>query len=64
MKFLIKTFDKKNKTLYEVRSDKIEIIENKALLYAAMGLNYKVYSDIDGLGIVEISLTGNGGFIC
>lgn len=64
MKYLIKAYDKKSKTLYQVQSDDIKIIEDKALLYAAQGLDYKVYSDLDGLGIHEIELTGNGGYIC
>ena len=64
MKFLIKAFDKKSKTLYQVQSDDIKIIEDKALLYAAQGLDYKVYLNTDDIGYTEIALTGDGGYIC
>ena len=68
MKFCIKAYDKKIKTLYQVQSDDIKIIEDKALLYAAQGLNYRVYrefpdKDCPGLNdYSEIRLTGNGGY--
>lgn len=70
MKFLIKAYDKEKRTLYQVQSDDIKIIEDRALLYAAQGLNYKVYYalfDEKCPGLYkyrEIQLTGEGGYIC
>ena len=68
MKFCIKAFDKKSKTLYQVQSDDIKIIEDKALLYAAQGLAYRVYREFpdkecSGLNdYSEIRLTGDGSY--
>lgn len=64
MKYLIKAFDKKSKMLYQVQSDDITIIEDRALLYKAQGLDYKIYADLDSSGFTEIELTGKGQFEC
>ena len=64
MKYLIKAFDKKSKTLYQVQSDDIKLLEDKALLYKAQGIDYKIYADLDGTGFTEIELTGKGQFEC
>lgn len=68
MKYLIKAYDKEKRTLYQVQSDDIKIIEDKALLYAAQGLEYRVYREVHdekcpGLyKYREIRLTGDGGY--
>ena len=64
MKFLIKAYDKEKRTLYQVQSDDITIIEDRALLYKAQGLDYKIYADRDSPGFTEIELTGKGQFEC
>ena len=62
MKYLIKAFDKKTKTLYQIQSDDLKIIEDKALLYKAQGLDYKIYHYYPVIGYREIKLTGDGGY--
>lgn len=62
MKYLIKAFDSRTKTLYRVQSNDIKFIEDKAFTYRAQGLEYKTYLLDDNGGYTEIFLNGRGGW--